>query len=62
MRRRGDDLGTIDMAMDRDFVSVKWDNGGSSFCIMDGNQIPDCREDFVLKIAEGMCLRLCEKL
>ena len=60
--RKKDVLGTIDHAEDRHYISVKWDNGGDSFCEVNWNQMPDCREDFVLKIAEGMYRRLCVKL
>ena len=61
--RNGDQLGTIIMYRGYGGASkVKWDNGGSVYCSLDHNGIPDCRGGYVLKIAEGMHLRLCVKL
>ena len=58
--RRGDEFGTIDEYLGT-LISIKWDNGGDDFCSVDGNGMPNCR-GYVLKMAEGMYLRLCVKL
>ena len=58
--RRGDEFGALEIVHPV-FIDVKWDNGSTDTCYGYRDGMPNC-DGYMLKIAEGMYLRLCVKL